>query len=80
MPAEATVCAKSTVPACRTVSSAMLRRNWHPPQQEHERRNEKRTMHSPIISPIQAVRARNRNPLGHHRFLDFAFFEGAFFA
>jgi len=66
MPGKPAVRSKSTasaakpVPATRSVASAaVLRQKRHRCEQEHERRDHKRSMHTLIICPTQAARARN---------------------
>src|SRR5271155_5325423 len=82
-----TASAAKPVPATRSVASAVLRRKRHRSQQEHERRDLKRSMHTLIICSTWPVQPRNwylaRRELGQYpdrpcpesvyRFLAFAF-------
>jgi hypothetical protein len=55
-----TVRSEPAMPATGCMASAaVLRRERHSGQQQHERRDEKRSMHNPIICPIEAGEAGN---------------------
>jgi hypothetical protein len=54
-----TASAAKPVPATRSVASAVLRRKRHRSQEEHESRDHKRSMHTPIICLTEGGQERN---------------------